>query len=113
MSELSLTQITTSRLTQGVWTAGHEDGTPVMLVHGNLSTGGFWWYVAAELDHSLRVIAPDLRGLGATDPLPIDATRGLGDHVDDLHALVEELSVDGQRSVVAAGWSMGAGVLQQ
>jgi pimeloyl-ACP methyl ester carboxylesterase len=37
----------------------------------------------------------------------------LGDHVGDLHALLQELGLAGARAVTAAGWSMGAGVLQQ
>lgn len=113
MPELSLTRVPTRRLTLGVWTAGPEDGRPVLLVHGNLSSGGFWRYVAAEMPRDARVIAPDLRGYGATDPEPIDATRGLGDHVEDLHGLLQELGLAGTRAVTAAGWSMGAGVLQQ
>src|SRR6478672_7540629 len=97
-------RVPTSRLTQNVWTAGPEDGRPVLLVHGNLTTGGFWAYVAAELPDDVRVIAPDLRGFGLTDAEPIDATRGLGDMADDVHALLETLGLAGERRVTAAGW---------
>jgi pimeloyl-ACP methyl ester carboxylesterase len=96
-----------------VWTSGPEDGVPLLLVHGNLTTGGFWKYVAAELPDDVRVIAPDLRGFGLTDPEPVDATRGLGDMVDDVHALLDTLGLTGTGRVNAAGWSMGAGVLEQ
>lgn len=113
MSQFAPQRIRTHRLAQNVWTAGPEDGTPLLLVHGNMSSGGFWKYVAEELGDDVRVIAPDLRGFGDTEPLRIDARRGLGDMVDDVHALLEELGLDGQRRVNAAGWSMGAGVLQQ
>jgi pimeloyl-ACP methyl ester carboxylesterase len=106
-------RVTTPRLTMNVWTCGPEDGAPVLLVHGNLTTGGFWRYVATDLPEDVRVIAPDLRGFGGTDPLPIDATRGLGDSVDDVHALLETLGLAGQSRVHAAGWSMGGGILQQ
>lgn len=105
-------RVETGRLTQNVWTSGPEDGRPVLLVHGNLTTGGFWAYVAAALPDDVRVLAPDLRGFGLTDPEPIDATRGLRDMSDDVHALLEALDLAG-RDLVAAGWSMGAGVLQQ
>lgn len=113
MSDFAPRRITTDRLTMNVWTSGPEDGVPVLLVHGNLSSGGFWKYVAAVLGDDVRVIAPDLRGFGDTDPEPIDATHGLGDSSDDLHALLEALGLAGRRAVNAAGWSMGAGVLQQ
>ena len=106
-------RVETPRLTMNVWTSGPQDGTPVLLVHGNLSTGGFWRYVADELPGDMRVIAPDLRGFGRTDPEPVDATRGLGDHVEDLRSLLSVLGLTGSRDVTAVGWSMGAGVLQQ
>ena len=105
--------VPTSRLAMNVWTSGPEDGTPVLLLHGNLTTGGFWAYVAAELPEDIRVIAPDLRGFGLTEAKAIDATRGLGDLSDDVHALLEALGLAGRGAVHAAGWSMGAGVLQQ
>ncbi|MDO5676084.1 MAG: alpha/beta fold hydrolase [Propionibacteriaceae bacterium] len=113
MSQFAAHRIQTTRLTQNVWISGPEDGTPVLLLHGNMSSGGFWKYVAEEFGDDVRVIAPDLRGFGDTDPEPIDARRGLGDMVDDVHALLEELGLADQRKVNAAGWSMGAGVLQQ
>lgn len=113
MDDFAPRRIATARLTQNVWTSGPEDGTVLLLVHGNLSSAGFWRYLVAELGDDVRVIAPDLRGYGDTDPEPIDATRGLGDMVDDLHALLDTLGLAGQQRVNAAGWSMGAGVLQQ
>lgn len=106
-------RVATDRLTLNVWSAGPPHGTPLLLVHGNLTTGGFWRYVAQELPDDIRVIAPDLRGFGATDAEPVDATRGLGDMSDDLHALLEALGLAGQRGVHAVGWSMGGGVLQR
>lgn len=94
---------------------GAEDGVPVILVHGNLSTGRFYEHVMADLaararalggTGPLRVIAPDMRGFGRTDPLPIDATRGLRDWSDDLAALLR--AVDVRRPVHLVGWSSAA-----
>jgi pimeloyl-ACP methyl ester carboxylesterase len=110
------TLVETSRLATNVWSSGPEDGVPILLVHGNLSTGGYWRYVAealGELADDVRVIAPDLRGFGRTEALPIDATRGLGDMVEDVHALLDALGLADECRVIAAGWSMGAGVLEQ
>ncbi len=111
--EFTCSRVQTPRLTMNVWTSGPEDGVPLLLLHGNLTTGGFWKYVAAELPDEVRVIAPDLRGFGLTDPEPVDATRGLGDMVDDVRSLLETLGLTGSARVNAAGWSMGAGVLEQ
>jgi pimeloyl-ACP methyl ester carboxylesterase len=113
MVQLTGSMIDTPRLRQHVWTGGPEDGRPLLLLHGNITTGGFWRYVAAELPADVRVIAPDLRSFGRTEALPLDATRGLGDMVDDVRSLLETLGLAGVGSVHAAGWSMGGGVLQQ
>lgn len=104
--------VVTSRLTMNVWTSGPQDGRPVLLVHGNLTTGGFWRYVAEQLPEDVRVIAPDMRGFGRTDPEPVTATHGLADMVEDVRSLLEALDLTGSR-LVAAGWSMGGGILQQ
>ena len=113
MADFTRTMVPTSRLTQSVWTSGPDDGVPLLLVHGNLVSGGWWRYVAEALPDEVRVIAPDLRGFGRTEPSPVDATRGLGEMADDLHALLETLGLAGTGRVNAAGWSMGGGVLMQ
>ena len=59
--------MSTDRLDTHVWTAGPEDGVPLLLVHGNLVTGGWWRYVAAALPDDVRVVAPDLRGFGRSE----------------------------------------------
>src|ERR1700753_808743 len=105
--------VSTGRIETNVWTAGPVDGVPLLMVHGNLVTGGWWRYVAESLPSDVRVIAPDLRGFGRTEGKPIDATRGLGDMVDDVRALVETLGLADRGTVNAAGWSMGGGVLWQ
>lgn len=113
MTDLAGSMVDTPRLRQHVWTGGPEDGRPLLLVHGNITTGGFWRYVAERLPDDVRVIAPDLRSFGRTEPKPVDATRGLRDMADDVHDLLDTLRLTGRDDVHAAGWSMGGGVLQQ
>jgi pimeloyl-ACP methyl ester carboxylesterase len=113
VTSFARTLVTTARLDTSVWTSGPEDGVPLLLVHGNLVSGGWWKYVAQALPDDVRVIAPDLRGFGHTAAEPIDATRGLGDMVADIRSLLEALDLADAESVNAAGWSMGAGVLMQ
>jgi pimeloyl-ACP methyl ester carboxylesterase len=105
--------IHTDRLATNCWVSGSEDGVPVLLVHGNITTGRFWQAVADRLPAGYRVIAPDLRGFGRTEAKSIDATRGMRDWSDDLRALVEELGWADRGLIHAAGWSMGGGILQQ
>lgn len=83
----------------------------VVLVHGNVSTSAFFEPLMAALPASWHVVAPDLRGFGATDSAPIDATRGLRDFADDVHALIESLGWVGQADLL--GWSVGGGVILQ
>lgn len=113
MSGFAGQMVQTDRLRMHVWTSGPKGGRPLLLVHGNITTGGFWRYVVEELPDDIRVIAPDMRAFGRTEPLPIDATRGVGDFADDVRSLLEALGLDGKRAVHAAGWSMGGAVLQQ
>ena len=90
------TDIDTDRIRMSVWTSGPKDGTPVLLIHGNLVTGRFWQDVAAKLPDNLSVAAPDLRGFGRTEPKPIDATRGLDDWTEDVEPLVKALWITRQ-----------------
>ena len=57
----------------------------------------------------LRLIAPDMRGFGDTERVPIDATRGLRDWADDTAALLRALGIE--RPVHLAGWSTGGAAI--
>ena len=105
--------VDTSRLRIHCWAWGPADGTPVLAVHGNLTTGRFYRSVAEALPTGHRVVAPDLRAFGRTERKAVDATRGLRDWSDDLRALLEQLGWADRASVHAVGWSLGGGVLQQ
>ena len=101
--------IQTSRLRTHYVASGPEDGVPVVLVHGNLSTGRFYEHLFADAPERYRLIAPDMRGFGDSEPLPIDATRGLADWADDTQALIEALGIS--RPVHLAGWSTGGAAI--
>jgi len=102
--------VKTGRLQVHVFSAGTADGTPLVLLHGNVSSALFWDETIPAFVGQYRVIAPDLRGYGDTEPLTIDATRGLRDWSDDLKALADAMNV-GRFHIL--GWSMGAGVAMQ
>jgi pimeloyl-ACP methyl ester carboxylesterase len=113
---ISATRLTTRRLTQSVLHPAGADptgaGEAVLFVHGNVSSALFWQQALLDVSRTgrRRALAVDLRGYGDTDPLPIDASQGVGDWADDLAALVEALGLD---RVHLVGWSMGAGVVLQ
>jgi len=104
------TRVPTARLTQHVLCSGPDDGFPVLFVHGNASSATFWEEVMTELPPEYKAIAPDLRGYGDTDDELIDATRGVGDWVDDLLALKAALGIERYH---VAGHSLGGGGIRK
>ena len=102
--------VATARLSTCVRHDGRTGGEPVLLLHGNVSSSVFWEETLRALPDGFRGLAPDLRGFGDTEPLPVDASRGLRDFADDVHALVGALELD---RVHLVGWSMGGGVAMQ
>ena len=99
--------IDTARLKTHVLFSGPEDGTPVLLIHGNASSATYWEETMLRLPKGFRGIAPDLRGYGDTEDKLIDATRGAGDWVDDLLALLDALKIEKAHVV---GHSMGGAI---
>jgi pimeloyl-ACP methyl ester carboxylesterase len=99
----------TDRIRMHVLESGPEDGVPVVLVHGNLATGRFFAHLLERAPIRYRLIAPDMRGFGDSEPAPLDATRGLGDWADDLHALLAALGIE--RPPHLAGWSTGGAAI--
>jgi pimeloyl-ACP methyl ester carboxylesterase len=97
--------VATDRLRIHYLESGPDDGTPVVLVHGNLSTGRFFEHLMPGAPGGLRLIAPDMRGFGDSERVPIDATRGLADWADDVDALLRALGIS--RPPHLAGWSTG------
>ncbi|MFS0557783.1 alpha/beta fold hydrolase [Brevibacillus sp. 179-C9.3 HS] len=103
--------IQTDRLLVSYLTAGTPEGEPLLLIHGNASANLFWDDTIAALCDQYRVYAPDMRGYGASEALPIDATRGLRDWSDDLHSFIQALDLP--TPVHLAGWSLGGGIVMQ
>lgn len=102
--------VPTGRLNVHVLEVPERAGVPVLFVHGNLSSSVFWQEAMLALPDGYRPIALDLRGFGGTDPLPVDATRGVRDYTDDVIATMSALGLESAHLV---GWSMGGGVVLQ
>ena len=101
--------VATGRLRTHYYQAGPDDGIPVVMIHGNLSTGRFFEHLWPGAPDRYRFIAPDMRSFGRSDPAPIDATRGLDDWADDTRALVEALGIESPPHLV--GWSTGGAAI--
>lgn len=96
---ISLRQITTNGITSHVAIAG--TGPAVLLLHGFPHTWQLWGEVMPRLALRHRVIAPDLRGLGATRA---DGGYDAGNLATDAEALLDAL---GERSAAVVGIDLG------
>lgn len=107
-------RIATDRIETHVLRRGPDDGIPVVLVHGNVSSGRFFAELMASLPAEWHILAPDLRGFGDSEVAPVNATRGVDDFADDLLALFDALGLaTAERPVHLVGWSVGGGVIQR
>lgn len=85
----------------GVWEPEGEATCTVLAIHGVTSSHLAWPFVVEQLPHA-RVIAPDLRGRGASSHLPGPA--GMAVHADDMAAVLDAFGLD---EVTVIGHSMG------
>jgi len=108
---ISAELVRTPRLETWTRRAGDPEHPPLVLVHGNVSSGVFFEPLMERLADRFHLIAPDFRGYGGSERRAIDATRGLRDLSDDLAALIETLELRTPLHVL--GWSAGGGVVMQ
>ena len=86
-------------------------GSPVILIHGFISSGISWQQTALKkdlLDQGYRVIIPDLRGNGNSDQSHDKKAYANDAEVKDIIALANHLQL---QSYVAIGYSRGAIIL--
>lgn len=88
----------------GVWDPVDQAdaAASVLVIHGVTSSHLAWPFVAAQLP-GIRVIAPDLRGRGASNA--ISGAAGMRAHADDLIAVLDALAIE---VAPVIGHSMGA-----
>lgn len=84
-------------------------GPVLLLVHGFPLDHTMWQFQIADLKEEVRVIAPDLRGFGATGVTP--GTVSMRQMADDLAALLDALKIT--EPVFFCGLSMGGYVAWQ
>ncbi|ARP71091.1 alpha/beta hydrolase [Streptomyces pluripotens] len=82
--------------------------TPLLLVHGHPFDRTMWQPQLTRFSADRRVIAPDLRGYGASPVTP--GTVPLSRHAQDIGDLLDSLQVD---TCVLAGLSMGGQIAME
>ncbi|MHB0670791.1 alpha/beta fold hydrolase [Roseomonas mucosa] len=91
------------------WIGGPEDGRPVLLWHGFLSTGFAWRDVAPELAKAgMAVLVPDMRGFGDSDKP--DGAKGYDARAlaEEFRSLVAAIGFGGGQPLIVAAHDMGA-----
>ncbi len=85
---------------------------PLLLIHGNCSSSLFFQDFMLALSNTAHytVFAPDMRGYGDSETLPVDATRGIRDFADDISSFVQALGLD---TFHLLGWSLGGNIAMQ
>lgn len=65
----------------------------VLLLHGNAESGAAWYGWVPALARHYRVVRPDMRGFGASTPMPRDFPWTLDIVIDDYVRLMDSLGV--------------------
>ncbi len=66
----------------------------ILLLHGNAESGRAWYAWVPVLARQLRVVRPDMRGYGASTPMPRDFPWTLDAVIDDYARLMDALGVE-------------------
>lgn len=86
----------------GVWEPEGETTHTVLLMHGVTASHLTWPFLVEQLP-GVRVIAPDLRGRGASHA--VQGAAGMAAHADDMAAVLDAFDV---AETTVVGHSMGA-----
>ena len=86
-------------------------GAPIVFLHGNPTSSFLWRSVLPEVASLGRCIAPDLIGMGDSEKLPADdpARYTFLRHREFLDALLEQLGVTGEVTLVVHDWGSALG----
>jgi 3-oxoadipate enol-lactonase len=66
----------------------------VLMLHGNAESSASWYAWVPVLARRYRVVRPDMRGFGASTPMPRDFPWTLDRIIDDYTGLMDALGVD-------------------
>src|SRR5262245_27791499 len=66
----------------------------ILLLHGASESSAVWFGWVPHLARHFRVVRPDMRGFGASTPMPRDYPWSLDRIVDDFLALMHALDID-------------------
>jgi pimeloyl-ACP methyl ester carboxylesterase len=103
-------KMTVSRGVFNIRYGGDEDGVPVLMLHGWPESSYCWEGVAAHLNPSLRIIAPDLRGLGESERTLDTKAYQKVELAKDMAEIINALQID---TFLLVGHDWGGVVAQE
>ena len=86
-------------------------GAPILFLHGNPTSSFLWRNIMPHVQHLGRCVAPDMVGMGDSDPLP-DSGPGRYTFLtqrDFLFAMFEQLGLDEPVTLVIHDWGSAMG----
>jgi haloalkane dehalogenase len=91
--------------------SGQPDGEPIVFLHGNPTSSYLWRNVMPHLESQGRCIAPDLIGMGDSEKLEDSGPDRYTfvEHRKYLHALLEQLGVTSNVTLVIHDWGSSLG----
>lgn len=99
---------------RGLDMAYYEVGTgdPIVFLHGNPTSSYLWRNIIPHVQHLGRCIAPDLIGMGDSDPLPNSAegVYKFSTHRDYIFEMLEAIGVREKVTLVIHDWGSGIGL---
>ena len=66
----------------------------ILMLHGNAESSASWYAWVPTLARKYRIVRPDMRGFGASTPMPRDFPWTLDVIIDDYIRLMDALSVE-------------------
>lgn len=71
-----------------------DEPQAILLLHGNAEAGKAWFAWAPHLARHYRVVRPDMRGFGASTPMPRDYPWTLDRIIEDYICLLDVLGIE-------------------
>ena len=89
----------------------HGRGDPIVFLHGNPTSSYLWRNIMPHIEGRGRLIAPDLIGMGDSEKLDDSGAQSytFAEHRKYLFALLEELGVTDNVTLVIHDWGSGLG----
>lgn len=88
------------------------EGDPIVFLHGNPTSSYLWRNIIPHVQHLGRCIAPDLIGMGDSDPLPDSGpgTYKFSVHRDYIFEMLDAIGVRERVTLVIHDWGSGIGL---